>query len=372
MVKRLFVIFLVGVSLVLVFSLIGCYSGQIQEEDSAVSYMGVSNIDRNNHIKLEAGSGTGKPWFFNLHPEDINYDIVQADAAFDRIIELGGRGVRTDVCWYDVEPSRDVYDASMVSFYKEFFAHAVAKGLSCMAILGGWGRTPDWAQSLYDSDPQAFCDEFLEFCQYVASQVGDNVVYYQIWNEANHPSDGIDSANDWVVMWYGGKGVKNADPTSIRFVNVFCNVTGWTDTVESWFNNLANYETVIDGLGIDHYPGTWAAGDGSDWYPLDWLFDFMDRYGKKGAICETGYSSWAWLQADEYDQENWVHTALPIISSKIAGYAGKDNFLFCNFYELQDANTDGGPNPEYHFGIYHTDWTKKLAWDDLQSEISTF
>jgi len=120
---------------------------------------------------------------------------------------------------------------------------------------------------------------------------------FLIWNEANHPFDGIDSANDWVVTWYGGKGVKNADPTSIRFVNIFCNVTGWTDTVENWFNNLANYETVIDGLGIDHYPGTWAAGDGSDWYPLDWLFDFMDRYGKKGAICETGYSSWAWLQA---------------------------------------------------------------------------
>lgn len=327
-------------------------------------------------VNLTSGSGSGKPWFFNLHPEDVNYDIGDADAAFDRIIELGGKGVRTDICWYDVEPSRDNYDISKVNFYKQYFAHAASKGLSCMVVLGGWSRTPQWAKDLYDSNPTEFCQEFLEYSKYISSQVADYVYYYQIWNEANHPINEthIPKENDWVVMWYGGKGVKEGDPTSLRLVNVYCDVGGGSDwgfdTVRYWFDHLANYEDVIDMVGIDHYPGTWdLPGDGSNWAPLDSLFSFMQDYNKKGCICETGFSTWCWWQADEHDQENWVHIALPVISNKVKG---NSDFLLCNWYELQDKDSNGGGWVEYHFGIYHTDWTKKLAWDDLRDEIATF
>jgi hypothetical protein len=332
------------------------------------------NVDYSETMGSASGA-SGKPWFFNLHPEDVNHDLSQANLAFGRIIELGGKGVRTDIIWSEVEPSRDNYDWGKVNFYKNYFELAKNKGLQSMAILGGWlgGRTPVWAEDLYKNDKAAFLEEFREFCQDMAKEVASYVGYYQIWNEANHPiGDGIAKEDDWKVLWYGGKGVKDGDPSSIRFVNLICDGVGgdWGfNTAHSWFNEFAKKEEVIDGLGIDHYPATWdIPGNGSNWEPLDNLLSFMRIYRKLGAITETGFSSWAWEQADEHDQENWVHIALPIIDKKVIS---EGDFIFCNWYELQDANTNGW-GVENHWGIYHTDWTKKLAWDDLKAEIANF
>jgi len=322
-------------------------------------------------------------WGVNFHTwaPDAAFDINRANAAFDYILDLGGEYVRTDISWKYLEPVNDSWDQDMINFFNDYINAANTKGLFVVAILT---HPPQWALDLYNSGDPQFWVEYQEYVQKVCQLYGDRIYYYQMWNEANHFNDPIDSADDWKLFYYAGKTIAqyDADGYYKRIINVFCNTTGWTDAVDSWLASAGDY---IDVIGIDHYPGTWAAGDGSDWYPLDWLSSYItdptsNGYGKEGAIMETGYSSWAWLQADESDQENWVNTALPIIRDKVYTHntTYSNDIILGTIYELVDNDTNGGPDPEDHFGYLHSDWyevgdsSKKLAYDDLKIRISEF
>lgn len=321
-------------------------------------------------------------WGVNFHTwaPDCDFDISRANAAFDRIVDLGGKFVRTDISWKYLEPTNGYWDQSKIDFFNNYINAANAKGLFVVAIVT---HAPQWALDMYKSNPSQFWVEYQQYVQKVCQLYGDRIYYYQMWNEANHLIDPINSNDDWKLFYYAGKTIAQYDTNGYkRILNVFCNTTGWTDTVDSWMTNAKDY---IDVIGIDHYPGTWSYGNGSDWYPLDWLSSYIanptsNGYGKEGAIMETGYSSWAWMLADEYDQRNWVNTALPIIRTKINTHnaAYSNDIILGSIYELADDNTNGGANPELHFGFMHSDWytagnaAKKVAYEALKTRIKSF
>lgn len=321
-------------------------------------------------------------WGFNFHTgaPDCNFDLNRASKAFDYILDLGGKFVRTDISWGLLEPTNNAWDNDMIDFFNQYINVALNKGLFVVAILT---HPPQWALDLYKNNKDQFWIEYQEYVKKVCELYGDRLYYYQIWNEANHINDPIDAADDWKLFFYGGKTIAQYDTNSYkRIVNVFSNWLDWNYYLNDWVTKAGAY---IDVIGIDHYPGTWTATDATDWGPLDWLINYITNpnspgYNKEGAIMETGYSSWAWLIADEEDQKNWINTALPIIREKIYQHntIHQNKIILGNFYELIDGNTNGGGNPEFHFGILHSDWfesvdgSKKIGYPSLKSQINSF
>jgi hypothetical protein len=87
----------------------------------------------------------------------------------------------------------------------------------------------------------------------------------------------------------------------------------------------------------------------------------------------SSYSDWVGHGQD--DQQNWVNCALPIIRDKAKAHNSAHcplPFLVANWYELVDANTDGGGWVENHYGLLESgDFVEKLAYDDFRTLLPT-
>ncbi|MCW5828355.1 MAG: hypothetical protein KIT79_03465 [Deltaproteobacteria bacterium] len=326
------------------------------------------------------------PWYFTVHAGEINYDLGKANQAFTKLKDLGGKGVRTDVFWRDIEPARGVWDYGKLQFYTNFVSNIRWHGLEPLIIFS---NAPDWAVQLYGQDKAAFWAAYERYIREVVLWIGDRVNHYQLWNEANHLIDPIDAADDWQLFARAGAVVRNLDPAARTYINVMANLAGWEAAVTDWLVKAGSY---IDVIGIDHYPGTWACCFYTDWGPLDTLLQRINTpgnpwYGKDGAILETGYSSWAWLLADEYDQRDFISQALPVIRTKVNSNNATRPYqvVVLGWYQLIDTCTDQfnpgncwvnggvyGMGPEAHFGIIHSDYSNKVGYGALKTEIGKF
>lgn len=157
----------------------------------------------------------------------------------------------------------------------------------------------------------------------------------------------------------------------------------------------------IDIIAIDHYPNTWTVTGANDWGPLDSLINICNNYGKKGAIMETGFSTWAsedtpsWVLENywhtEDDQEIFINTALPIIKDKVSNQNvnnPNNKIVLACWYELRGSEPyASGPLGIYtpyeayvgailyaedNFGILRDNWVLKKGYNDLQNQIDTF
>ncbi len=318
---------------------------------------------------------SGMLWCVNLHPEapDASYNLSLADDALSYIVDLGAKMVRTDIPWDVVEPQNDSWNQTAINFFNEYINLTVQKGLDIIAILY---RPPSWAIDLYNSNKTAFFQEYYEYCKKISHLYGDRIHYYQAWNEANHMNDPIAAEDDYLLYKYAHSAISSEDDDFEVIVNVFCDLSGWEDALTDW---LSKANESIDIIGIDHYPGTWTLSGYDDWYPLDALINHISTpgdpcYGKKGAVLETGFSTYSSPFHDEDDQREFINTALPIIREKVTSYNQNhtNKIIIGNWYELIDYNSGGGINPEDHFGILYTNRTKKPAYDDLKYQISLF
>ena len=81
-------------------------------------------------------------------------------------------------------------------------------------------------------------------------------------------------------------------PSARVVINILAGVFGWRRDTEALLRQCAG---VIDVLGLDYYPGTWALADPFDWSGVeDFIREFRDN-SRKGfsrafelAILETG------------------------------------------------------------------------------------
>lgn len=326
------------------------------------------------------------PWYVSIHASEVSYNLATTDAAMAKCVDLGFEGVRTDIFWYDVEPTRDQWDNGKLQFYTNYVSKAGWYGLDPLVILSG---APQWAIDLYNSDKNAFWAEYEEYVEQVVLWVGYGVENYQMWNEANHIPDPIDAGDDWQLFVRAGQIIDQLDPGSKKYVNAMANVLYWEDAVTDWVNLAGDH---IDVIGIDHYPATWSPVPATDWTPLDTLIARINNpadawYGKEGMVMETGYSSWAWLIADEYDQRDWINAAMPVIRTKINNnnVSNPHKIIGGNFYQLIDTCTDAynpnncrsndpifGQGIEAHFGILHSNLSNKVGYNALKSQLQQF
>ena len=315
-------------------------------------------------------AGAAMPLFVTIHAAEVNFDITFANQAFQEAVNLGFTGVRTDIRWWQVEPTRDQPDATNLQFYSDYFDAAIAHGLEPMIIFSS---EPGWASDLRNQDAAAFWDEYEEYVRDIVGAFGARADHYQLWNEANHLIDPIPSSDDHLLFSRAGAVVRADDPTATTYVNVMANVVGWEAAVTDWVTQAG---TFIDVIGVDHYPGTWCCISWEDWTPFDTLVTRISNpsdawFGHRGAVIETGFSSWAAVVADEDDQRDWIATSLPVLRQKVeaAEAANPGSIALVGYYQLINADA---PVQEGHFGILHDDLSPKKGYSALQTELAQF
>jgi eight-cysteine-cluster-containing protein len=330
-------------------------------------------------------------WSINLHPEDVHYNIWDTKKALGAIEYIGAQMVRFDIAWSDIEPVQGRQDAAKWKFYEDLVSAAQSYGLEPIVVLA---RQPQWAINLYRNNPAAYWNACKGYIKAVACRLGQSIHYYQISNESNTPDDPINAGDDWKKFAGIRDVIASCDRDFETIVNVYSNWVEWEPALTDWLKRAGK---DIDIIGIDHYPSTFTFTSGAEWFPLDRLISRINDpndawYGKKGAIVETGYSTWSGMNAHgEWDQQNWIDNyAFKTIMNKVK--ANNQNpaafkIVFANFYELYDQNSGSWFCPDRwwfgcsfdikglandHFGILHTDGTEKTAINSLKNYIDVF
>ena len=308
-------------------------------------------------------------WTVSIHGGQIQHNATRALSAFALAKDLGARGVRSDIFWDEIRPSRNTtWDASKVDFYTQYFREAGQVLGGSIVILSG---PPAWAKQLFQTNRTDFFAEWSAYLQKAIEIVGDSpVLAWQLWNEMNHvPSAWINTDQEAVCKIFNMAGeavakrsIKNLRGSHApRFVNVMADdpnlptvgLQGWRNALNRWLNTTHCAGSVIDGIGLDHYPGTWTLSRSlTDWSPLRELLDRVrvDKgapgwQGKLPAVMETGFSTWNTVLAPESRQTAFCDQSLDTILAMLRSHHSQIHAdaspspIIVNFYQLIDEDT---------------------------------
>lgn len=291
-------------------------------------------------------------WSCSLHADDIAHNVSEATPVLTRAADLGCRALRTDLSWKDLEPARGIHDAGHIAFYRAYFAAACSSGLAPFPVLS---QAPQWAKELYSSNSSAFFAEAENYATQVmqlVSPCGTLPLRVQLWNELNHVPSRWVRRDACALLSALGRGVRHVSTTAQLWVNAMADDPLWKRDVDGWIQDGCA-GAYIDGVGIDHYPGTWTLSRWGDWTPLTTLLDATEGgvgawRNRKAGVLETGFSSWSSVLASEMDQAAWVNVSLPALRAHAARAA---SFELANWYELLDGTHTGTVPQEAHFGV---------------------
>lgn len=319
-------------------------------------------------------------WSCSLHVDDVAKNVTNATRAFAAARRLGCQIVRTDVAWKDLEPQRNNWSTTAADFYTQFFFAMGQAGLSPFVVLSG---APDWAKNILKSNRSLFFKAAYEYASRALPMVVSNSsarpLRVQLWNELNHiPSLWVRSSACGLLTALG-RAARRAHLPGASNVSLWVNVMAddplWQASVDAWVAPTCA-RPYIDGIGIDHYPGTWTLGAWDDWGKLATLLrrvsapsDSHDPWsGLRAAVLETGFSSWSRLIASEEMQAKWVNTSLPALFATATAAAASANHTtgtpaaleLVNWYEMIDGKHKARePVPEEaHFGV--------MRWSSLE------
>jgi hypothetical protein len=305
-------------------------------------------------------------WSCSLHVDDVGKNLTNASQTFAAAFGLGCRIIRTDLAWKDLQPEMNLWSQRAAQFYMDFFSSMRRQGLAPFVILSG---APDWAKGLHKANQSAFFAAAktyasralpLALAGRAASTPPSSPMRVQLWNELNHlPSLWVRDSACGLISALGQAARAQLPTSSQLWINVMSDDPLWQKSVDHWLQPDCA-RTYIDGIGIDHYPGTWSLGAWDSWAKLDTLLSRVAKpagvdlwSGRRAAVLETGYSSWSSLLATEQDQARWVNTSLPALFACARAAPASAPLELVNWYQL----LDGRPKPhesvpqEAHFGV---------------------
>lgn len=157
-----------------------------------------------------ADSCTDKLFGVSIHGGHINTDFN--DEVFSQIKASGSGWLRSDYPWSYVETAKGVYENCESGIARS----AAENGMDTLLILGK-------ANSLYDDGKFPTSDEaiaaFAKYCGAVAKANKGIVKAYEIWNEYNNESDGLDmtkkGANYAKLLKAAYTAIKAEDPNAL-------------------------------------------------------------------------------------------------------------------------------------------------------------
>ncbi len=192
-----------------------------------------------------------------------------------------------------------------------------------------------------------------QYSKAMASSFGQDIDYYQLGNELNHPLDLIPFDWDATFIYWLSQGLYEDPSDHIGIVNVFADWTRWEMNLESWLDTLKTLPSdTIEIVAIDHYPGTWEGKRFDDWSQLDKLIEIANM--------ETGYPAYGDDHSEE-KQAEYINVAF----NEIMERAKKHYIEFLSWYMLWDE--PGSEELDYTgWGVLRRDFSKKPRWYALQ------
>jgi hypothetical protein len=285
---------------------------------------------------------TYHPWYEGFRPGAVDISLSEAAA-------LGAGYLRSDVRWSDVMPDGITVDERAFDWYRGYFKRArEVHGLKPLIVLANPPGTVK-----HHGAPQKLA-EWRSYVSEVVHHVGDLCDIYQVMNEPNNPVYSFfDSSELTSAVAAAAEAIREWCPASRICVNATVDWFGWKDALKGLCEGDNH---VIDILGLDHYPGTWAAWADADWDPVQ---DFLNEvsqsdsssawFGRQVAVMETGYSSNLWGFRDDGEQADFFRSFARFLSS--LDQKGTSPFALVGFYELLDWDSEAFLDPEAHFGL---------------------
>ncbi len=126
-------------------------------------------------------------WAVNFHDLDAGQNLANLKQAFDYMRDLGVWHVRTDFAWAAVQPNDHIsWDQGKLNWLRLYVDTAKERGLDVIGILS---NPPGWAMWQYEwaNNKEGFFRAWYAYAERIASEFGDDVYYWQMANEENHP-----------------------------------------------------------------------------------------------------------------------------------------------------------------------------------------
>jgi O-antigen ligase len=112
------------------------------------------------------------------------YDPAVLDRELGRIAAAGFTWVRQTFSWADIEPTEQAFDFSRYDLLvRAVNAHPPLQFVAVLDETPAWARRPDASDRV--AGPPATMAAFGKFAGQVASHYGDQIKYYQVWDEPN-------------------------------------------------------------------------------------------------------------------------------------------------------------------------------------------
>lgn len=286
------------------------------------------------------------PWLtVSIHETDLRLGQDAVEAAFREVRSLNANGVRTDLCWSDIEPEMGRWDEDKIRWYQGYFEQARQLGLGTICVLYS---LPNWVKVLSLVKPNEFLKRWEAYCQRVERILGDSGEVVQVWNEVNHPY------YQWVPrpivprLFEIARGALNRRRELA--VNIYDGFP-WQDYITRL---LVEAGCCIDIIGIDSFPGTYRLGNASSWKPLETLLRRVNDpnstwYGKKAALLETGFSTYIPYLKSRARQAQWIRSNFEVISRLNDSFPS--SLCILNWYKLFNDYGEGFLNIIGHFGV---------------------
>ena len=308
--------------------------------------------------------------FLTFHPWYAGFDPARVCRCLAAIRSLGAGGLRTDARWRDLLPDGKHVDLSAVEWHRSFLLAARDwYGLPTLLVLSD-PPTPVLSASEEDRLTQ-----WRQYVEVVMEHFGDLCESYQVMNEINNPvyrflsrrnvPDAIRSARD-IIRHYV--------PTAQISINVLCDLWHWREDLRRYLRELPG---VLDIIGLDFYPDTWAISWRNPWSTVEQDLRDLIRGANAGtnprvAIMETGYSTNIPYIRGEQQQASFYRRLTDLLRGADALGQGR-SLAFIALYELCDDGTNAPLDPEAHFGILTMQtWRRKLAFNEVKTLCESF
>ncbi|MFN2593943.1 MAG: cellulase family glycosylhydrolase [Actinomycetota bacterium] len=304
--------------------------------------------------------------------------------ALDEMAKAGIRWVRIDMSWRTLFPQPTTLDAGYAADLDFALTRATNDGMRVLAVLLD---TPAWAaaQGSSGASPPKDASAFGAFAGWVASNFGDRVDGYEIWNEPDSTAFFTGTVSDYAALL-------QAAYVQIKQLDLAGNtvVTGGltyndVDWLSKLYDSSSTIDAYFDAVGVHPYQSP------SDMAPecpattmwrlsaIDWVRQTMLDRGDSATpiwITEFGWSS----HPDTGNEPNWQ---LGVTEQQQADYAVRAlQFVSSNFpyvqkafwYDASDSSIDYSDASlrvhENNFGLLHRDLTPKPVYSAVRDYLS--
>ena len=302
----------------------------------------------------------------SYHAEYHGFDPRRASESLMAATRLGVGWIRTDLRWREILPDGKYADPKALAWYRSFLSAASDYGLRNMVVLS---TPPDPVLKQRSSQR---LDPWRRFIEIVVKECGRWCDSYQMMNEPNNPIYRFFSTRDAADAVICGASIIHASaPLADVAINVSIDIWGWRKYLETI---LKQSKSSVNTVGIDHYPGTWTVGFHERWAEVMALADAISSakpgspwFKRRLAIMETGFSTNSWLR-DEPQQTAYFES-IAKVTAHLKHRLGEAAIL--GIYELCDADSSGGLDPEAHFGLLTTDLKPKRAFEIVRRIVTS-